>query len=232
MAAPRYALYVAPRAEDRLWQFGSSVLGYDAATGEDIEGLALTDLSAAERRCLTSEPRRYGFHATLKAPFRLAGDAATETLLLAAVEAFARKHPRLGPVPLSLARLGAFFALCPACRSQALHDLADSVVVAFDEFRAPPSESEVVRRRPELLSPRQRDHLERWGYPYIFEDFRFHMTLTGPTALAEQERIGAALSKAYRAAGAPPLVVDALVVFKQATTDSRFRIIQRYDLAD
>ena len=85
----RYALYLAPPADSELWRFGSRVIGRDAASGVDISGFALEGWSAPDWRAATQEPRRYGFHATLKAPFRLA-EACDEAALRGAVRRAAR----------------------------------------------------------------------------------------------------------------------------------------------
>uniref|UniRef100_UPI0025923DAA DUF1045 domain-containing protein n=1 Tax=uncultured Methylobacterium sp. TaxID=157278 RepID=UPI0025923DAA len=106
--APRYALYFTPKPGTDLARFGNAVLGYDNHSGVEVprpEGMA--DLAD-----VTDSPRRYGFHATLKAPMRLAPGTA-EADLLAAAETLAADHP---PVPVGLLRvatLGAFTALIP-----------------------------------------------------------------------------------------------------------------------
>ena len=55
---------------------------------------------------------------------------------------------------LTLARLGGFFALVPGTRTPALHALADDVVMAFDDFRAPATEAELARRNQAPLTRR------------------------------------------------------------------------------
>lgn len=74
MAHSRYAVYLTPPFGSDLWRFGSDVIGRDAATGLDQEGFAPEGHTAESWRRLTEEPRRYGFHATLIAPFRLRAD--------------------------------------------------------------------------------------------------------------------------------------------------------------
>lgn len=229
MTAPRYAIYVAPPPESRSWRLGCDLLGYDAATGEDVAGAPLAGLDAETWSALTAEPRRYGFHATLKAPFALAPGVG-EADLLAAVEAFAAARPPAAAGPLALATLGPFFALVPEGRPAALHDLADATVVAFDAFRAPLTPQDRARRRPEQLTARQLAHLDRWGYPYVFEEFRYHMTLAGPVGEEIAPRVGAALAEAWRPLADEPHVVDALVIFTQAHPTARFRAAQRFPL--
>ena len=89
--AMRYAIYYAPDPASALWLFGSSVLGYDARTGRNVPLLAPAGISLADWEMATTDPRRYGFHATLKAPFRLALGM-SEAALLDAVERSAETH--------------------------------------------------------------------------------------------------------------------------------------------
>jgi putative phosphonate metabolism protein len=226
--APRYAIYFAPPAETALWRFGSSVLGYDAATGEDTPFLIPPGFVEHEWRDLTAEPRRYGFHATLKAPFRLARGA-SEQDLTAALARFAKGRAAV-LADLSVTALGSFVALAPQGRPPELSDLADAAVDAFEPFRAPLSEAERLRRRPEALSPRQRELLERYGYPHVREQFRFHMTLTGPLgshadAVATRLR---ALAASHLAPG--PTLVNSIALVRQ-TPGARFRIVAARELS-
>ena len=219
---PRYALYVAPAPDSPLWRFGSGLIGYDAAPGENLpfpEGLP-SDWAA-----LTEEPRRYGFHATLKAPFHLA-EGRSEAELVEAAAALAAKQAGFDLPALTIALLGSFVALIPAAPSAALLDLAAACVRDLDPFRAPMSEADRARRLAAKLSERQAVHLERWGYPHVFEDFRFHMTLTGSLPEERREPIRATLAAAY-ARLAPGLRVDAVSVFRQDDRAGRFRVLAR-----
>jgi Protein of unknown function (DUF1045) len=177
----RYAIYYAPSPDTPLWQFGSSVLGYDAATGLDIPGFSLHGHTAAQWAELTKRPRTYGFHATLKAPFHLAaGDDAQLRQHLARFCA-ARTPFRLGPLAVTAIQDQpghGFVALTPAKFSPELIALERDVVVGFDPFRRAMTEDERHKRKPDTLSPRQRTYLDTYGYPFVLEEFRFHMTPT------------------------------------------------------
>ncbi|KMO35416.1 phosphonate metabolism protein [Methylobacterium tarhaniae] len=215
----RYALYFTPKPGSDLARFGNAVLGYDNHTGTEIprpDGLA--DLAG-----VTGSPRLYGFHATLKAPMRLAPDT-TGADLLEAAAALAADHPPVPVGPLRVATLGAFTALIPQAPPPELGLFAAECVAAFEPFRAPLTEAETARRKPERLSPRGRALLARWGYPHVFEEFRFHMTLTD--ALPEEARASwrERLAEAY-GAGAP-LRLDALSVLRQDGSGP-FRVLQR-----
>ena len=233
----RYALYLAPPPDSELYRFGARVIGRDARDGIETTDFAPEGWSVADWRAASAEPRRYGFHATLKAPFRLA-EGATAAELCAAIEGFAAE---VEPFPLgdlettSLAGAGGagFVALTPVAAAPGAARLADlerSVVLAFDAFRAPLSEAERARRKPERLTPRQRAYLERFGYPYVLEEFRLHFTLSGP--VENPAPLTAALAKAFRREVASPgLRIDALALFHQAGPEAPFRSFRRFALS-
>ena len=151
---------------------------------------------------MTSEPRRYGFHATIKAPFRLAEDASLSDLSAAlAALAHANRPFAAGPLAvsaLSLAEGAAFVALTPRAPSTEIAQLEERIVVGLDAFRAPLDESERARRDPARLTERQRETFERWGYPHALAEFRLHFTLTN--ALVEADRVVAALEREFERA--------------------------------
>lgn len=227
---PRYAIYYAPPTGSALDRFGAQLLGYDAFSGKDLafpDGILQT---TPDWRDLTRDPRKYGFHATLKAPLSLA-PGRTETDLLAACAAFAaapRKIPVIRPVVDSIS---GFIAVIPAEPPAELIKLAADCVSAFDCFRAPLTAEDRARRNPSQLTPRQRGHLDRWGYPYVMEDFRFHMTLTGRLDAERREPILAMLRNRFSATGLETLAIDSIAVFRQDDATSRFRIVGRYVLA-
>jgi len=229
----RYAIYLAPPPDTPLWRFGSRVLGYDAATGEDLEGFAPAGFDLAAWRAITARPRVYGFHATLKAPFRLAAGA-TAAELATAMEAFCAGRPAFDIGPLAVSALSeaggrGFAALTEARPSRHLAELELDAVRAFDRFRAPPTEAETRKRRPESLTPRQRESLERFGYPHVGPDYRFHMTLSGEVADVADiaDRLADAMANEI---GTAHLAAEALVLFEQADPDQRFRIAARFEL--
>jgi putative phosphonate metabolism protein len=227
--APRYAIYYAAPPDSALNRFGARLLGYDAFTDEELafpDGMAQ---AVPDWREITRDPRKYGFHATLKAPMVLA-DGKREAELLGACEAFARS-PR--PIPMItpvVNAIGDFIAVVPAQRSAELEQLAADAVGEFDRFRAPLSAEDRARRNPERLTPRQRDYLDRWGYPYVMEEFRFHMTLTGRLAAERRETILAILRQRFATLELSELAFDSIAVFRQQDATSRFRVVQRYKL--
>jgi putative phosphonate metabolism protein len=223
---PRYAVYLAPAPGSALWRFGSSVVGYDAASGTDMPPHPALPGERDLWRDLTAEPRRYGFHGTLKAPFGLA-EGLSEGDLLTEGEAFAAGRTRFALPRLEVALLGSFVALVPDPGSGALDALAGECVRAFDRLRAPLPAADRQSRLQAPLTDRQIRHLDAWGYPHVFEDFRFHMTLTGPLPPDRRESVRAALAGAY-AELAPGLAVDGISLFRQDDPAGRFRVLARF----
>ncbi|MDP3692482.1 DUF1045 domain-containing protein [Bradyrhizobium sp.] len=226
---PRYAIYYVPAPGSSLDRFGAHLLGYDAFSGKDLPFPDDTLKQVPDWRELTRDPRKYGFHATLKAPMFLA-DGKTETSLLSACEAFAatpRAIPVIRPV---VGSIEGFLAVIPAEPLPELVRLAADCVSEFDSLRAPLTEQDRGRRNPSQLTPAQREHLDRWGYPYVMDDFRFHMTLTGRLGAERREPVLAILADRFAVLDLPTLPIDRLAVFRQADAESRFRIINHWGL--
>jgi len=223
---PRYAIYFVPAADSDLYRFGSAMLGYDCYTGDELPHPDGVGVAPDDWRRLTEEPRRYGFHATLKAPFRLAA-AHREAELARALFDFAgaSRHATARIAP-QVQLLGSFTAIVPRETPASLSALADGCTTAFDRFRAPMPAGERARRTRAPLSERQLRHLDRWGYPYVFEDFRFHMTLTGPLPAERREAVPALLRDAFaRACGERAIAIDRVALFKQENEHARFRVL-------
>lgn len=223
----RYAIYYAPSADTPLWRKAAAWLGRDAYTGEARDRPALTALEGLDLDDLTADPRGYGFHATLKAPFELAAEASEAELLSAAQQFVARQSPFEAVIaPAALGRFLAFRLQDGEARMQALHE---TCVRAFEPFRAASSDADIARRRRAPLTPEQDARLLAWGYPYVLEDFRFHMTLTGQIRdEALRERVLAALREHF-AAETGPHRFDGVAVFRQADRTQAFDILQRFD---
>jgi len=214
---PRYAIYYVPAPSSDLDRFGAQLLGYDAFSGEDLpfpDGIAQF---APDWRELTRDPRKYGFHATLKAPLSLA-PGRTEADLVAACEAFAgtpRPIPAIEPV---VGSISGFIAVVPAQPSAGLEQLAADCTREFDCFRAPLTPEDRERRNPSALTARQRDYLDRWGYPYVMEDS------------ARREPVLAMLRERFSTIGLRTLAIDRIALFRQNDAQSRFRIVNHWQL--
>ena len=111
-------------------------------------------------------------------------------------DACARLAADCAPVTLPglvLTPLGRFLALTVPGDQSGLSRLAAACVRGVDAFRAPASDEELARRRMAGLSAEEDANLLRWGYPYVMERFRFHVTLTGRLSRAEVAEVTACL---------------------------------------
>lgn len=224
--ASRYAVYHLTSAPD-LAAFSAAWLGWDAETGHEPPPPDLPPLPLS-REVITEEARRYGFHATLKAPFRLA--PGTDPVRLdSAVAALAAKLAPVTLPRLSLSQIGRFLALTPDAPSSRLQDLAARCVQGLDSFRAPLTPEDIARRRPAGLTPRQRALLDQWGYPFVMEEFRFHMTLTGPLDSGPAAEVAAILAPRLLGFLPQPYVVDSICLLEEGP-DKRFRLLGRHPL--
>ena len=222
----RYALYSAPRPEEPLARFAAEWLGRDPAKDRSVPQPAVAGFTPASLAEITEDPRRYGFHGTLKPPFDLAAGMSLDQLLADAA-AFAAARPPVDLPGLHLKAIGGFLALVPYA-NPALDRLAADCVREFDRFRAPPEAADLARRRQARLSPRQDELLVRWGYPYVMEEFRFHLTLTGSLESAERDRVQRALQPLVAPLCAASHQVRDLVIFVQDSRDRPFRVLKRF----
>ncbi len=211
----RYAVYFSPEVQSPWWAFGARWIGRDEQKDIALRRAAPCSLPDAALEHITAEPRRYGFHATLKAPFRLA-ERLGETDLLSSTHALARRLEPLPLGPVHLKELDDFLALVPDTAPPGLERLAQSCVAELDSLRAPMSEAEIQRRNPDKLDARGRELLALYGYPHVLERFRFHMTLTGPVTALEARLVTLALAPdVSRLNAESPLVLDRLCIFRE-----------------
>lgn len=222
----RYAICFAPAFDSPWWEFGCRWLGRDPVTGQR---LALPDFAGQlpDWEAITEAPRRYGFHGTLKAPFVLAPESSERELYaVARVVAGSRKPFRLPPLRVEC--LSDFVALRPSHASVTLELLAEECVIHFDRCRAPLSEEERERWREAGLTSWQEKLFTRWGYPYVFDQYRFHMTLTGPLPESRRQSIVDLLQPLIEPLNAAPPWVDAICVFHQLQEGAPFRVAARF----
>lgn len=221
MTYSRFAIYYLP-PDGPLADFGARWLGWDIARGCAVPQPHLPGLDD-----ITMTPRKYGFHGTLKPPFHLAEGRDLDDL----VEACTTLAAELAPgecAGLNLARIGGFLALTPRGNTEDLQRIAAAWVRDLDEFRAPPSAAELMRRRRASLTPRQEALLGAWGYPYVMEEFRFHLTLS---ARLESGQAAAWFETLHHTL--PPLPAPfALeqIALCGEPKDGRFELIHRYTL--
>ena len=231
MAGARYAVYFAPGAGSGLELVCASVLGRCARTGKELAQPVLPGVEPQRLAELTASPRRYGLHGTLKPPFFLA-EGMTEAGLLDAVAGLAAVRPAFELPPLRLESLGSFLALIPSAPCPELDALARACVTELDPFRRPPSAEELARRRARGLTAGQDRLLERWGYPYVLDEFRFHLTLTGKIHDPDERRtVQAALTALLAPVLQSPVRVEDIHVFRQPTPNAPFAVLAALPLA-
>lgn len=216
----RFAIYYAPPTSSGLWQRAARWLGRDAATGnvpnDGIAGIASETLTA-----ITPSATRYGFHATLKAPFALAPGKTREELETE-LQAFSLRHGRVSLGPLELRLLDGFLALTAVVQSPELTEFAGKVVAQFDTFRAPMSADERQRRLKSDLTAYQIGLMDHYGYPYVMDQFLFHMTLTDRMDVRMQETVVAAAAEWFAPALETPMVLDRLSLYYEPEAGGPF----------
>jgi len=226
----RYAIYFMPPPQSSLWAFGCRAIGYDAYSRRSCALPAHPAYDDPRAREWVREPARYGFHATLKAPFELRAGTSEDDLLSAA-RAFAATHQAVAVDRLVVSTVSdRFLALTEDQPNPALAALADDCVRAFEPFRAPLNAADLLRRLERPMSDRRRANLDRWGYHLVFEDFRFHMTLTGAVEADTLPRLAAALAALYLAVDSRPLAVDGIAIFRQPSREGQFHVLERFAL--
>ena len=224
MKFDRYAIYYTPQGA--LAEAGAAWLGWDLARGRAVAHPEVAGLDVA---ALTETPRKYGLHATVKPPFVLAEGTTADGVLTE----FKTLCKRLAPVTLdglALTPLGRFLALTPEGDTAALNAIAAEVVRGLDTFRAPPTEADLARRRQANLTPEQEANLSQWGYPYVMEAFRFHITLTGKLPKGDLPQVTAALAPYITPHLPQPFVLDSLTLVGQAE-DGMFHEVHRAALS-
>jgi putative phosphonate metabolism protein len=226
---PRYAIYHAPARGSALDRFGAELLGHDAWTGAALPFPTQIVEQIPDWQELSADPRKYGFHATLKAPMALADDK-TEVELVAACADFVKEARAIALITPIVDSISGFIAIVPQRRSSELEQLAADCVRAFDGFRAPLTPEDRTRRNPAKLSPRQVEYLDRWGYPYVMEEFRFHMTLTGRLGDIRRKSVLAMLRERFARLELETLAVDRLALFRQDDAKARFTIVGDWPL--
>ena len=222
----RHALYFLPPKGSGLEEFGVSWLGWSITEGRVVAHPQIADLPIAS---ITKRPRRYGFHGTLKAPFRLA-DGVRESDLITEATALVSSIPAFEMPALHVTSLGSFLAFVPQELSAELQHLASSLVQELDILRAPLSDAELARQRRVGLTPAQEILLKKWGYPYVMDEFRFHLTLSGRLQTEELKSIKSMLQTQTSHLTGSPVQVDDVGLVGEAE-DGRFHLIRRLPLA-
>ena len=229
----RHAAYFAPEPGSLAWDLGSQWLGRCARTGQQLSQPLPVGWDTLGFAQVTQEPRRYGWHATLKAPFVLAQDR-THADIDAGFFGVSTKAGGPFRLPLKLTRMGHFLALVPQESCPPLQVLAQACVRELHDCAAPLPPSEMERRSRHGLTSRQAEMLALWGYPYVMDDFAFHMTLTGSLEGLPEARVAQLMDHAQ--SWFAPLLrdgigIDAVSWFAEDTPGADFRWVQRFGFA-
>lgn len=219
----RYAVYYTPEPSSPLHKLGSSWLGRDAYTNSELK-------HPDERLAgYTMDACRYGFHGTLKPPFRMK-DSVSFATFEAALGKLANQHESFLLGPLELRMMDGYLALVPAGESVALSHLAMDCVQQLDDFRSPAGEAELRKRRAVGLTDMQDALLQRWGYPYVMEEFRFHMTLTSRLTDEDAEWLLPLAQTHFAAVLSRPLSIDAITLLVEPDDGADFIVRDRHPL--
>ncbi len=219
----RYAIFYTPT--DLLADFGASWLGWDSVRGCAARHPQITGIDV---EAVTQTPRKYGLHGTLKAPFRLA-EGRNLAQLRDAAHGFSAGQAAFDIGPLGLRYDSGFVALRPVIQCPQLQDFAAAAVKTLDGFRAPMSDTDIARRRAATLTARQDQQMLDWGYPFIFEDFNFHLTLSGQLSAQAAEHVMRLLAPHLENIIPDPFTIDAITLMGQDGA-GMFHQIHRYAL--
>ena len=177
--AYRYAIYYAPEASSEWWAAGSHWLGRCALTGRKLAQTVIDGVAPEHFHTYTQDPRRYGWHATLKAPFVLAPGESLSSLITA-LRSIASQHAAFAMPRLQVSTDGGFLALRPTVHHPRIHSTADACVTGLQALAQALTAEDLARRRQKRLTARQERYLQAWSYPWVLYEFQFHMSLTGP----------------------------------------------------
>ncbi|MFK7891755.1 MAG: DUF1045 domain-containing protein [Granulosicoccus sp.] len=225
----RYAIYFCPGDQSPLSRYGRQVLGRNAQKTERKPGSSSGFSDSSRWEELTRKPAHYGFHATLKAPFEIAATKQPEALEQACRD-LASEHSAIPLTGLAPRLLNGFAALTLEADPLLLQELARCCVEKLELWRAPLSQYDIDRRRNSNLSARQLQQLTQFGYPYIFDDFKFHMTLSSQLTDQDQDYVNW-LSTQYKQLVLSDPVLDRIALFAQSTRDSPFFRINEFCFA-
>ena len=224
--SPRYAIYAVPDHES-LFQRASRWLGWDCVAAEALHPPSdqeLANPAGLDIGNVSATPRKYGFHGTIKPPFSLA-EGIDETMFSKQAQNIATSLEPIVLEALEIKALGGFLALVPRAASMKLNDLAAGFVAGLDHCRRPAGPAELARRRAAGLTSQQEEMLATWGYPYVMDEFRFHLTLTGRL---DEDNLATArdmLSEWIGPVVPTPFRIERMAFVKEGD-DGRFRVVR------
>ena len=224
----RYAIYFSPYPDTFLDKVGSRWLGWNPKKGKITNHSKIKNPKFVDLKSITEKARIYGLHGTLKAPFVLKEKYSYKDLI-SDVELISKRHRKFIIRNLVLKKLGSFYALVPERSTKALKSLADDCVSSLDKFRKPPSSTELEKRRSNGLDFQEEVNLKKWGYPYVFNKYKFHITLTGEIRLGEEKNIRETIELNFQKVIGYPLPFLDICLFGQRD-DRYFCELKRFSL--
>ena len=179
----RVAIYFLPKKNSSLENFGKNLLGRDINKKKKISltrrqkyfinrGFTYFD----ELKDYCEQPAKYGFHATLKAPFRLKRNVKTKNFY-DVISHIAAQHSRFKIKGLKIVYSKKFTLITSRKPNKLLINLENDLVKHLDTFRAELNKTEIKKRIPDSLTFKQNKYLKEWGYPFVLDQYKFHMTL-------------------------------------------------------
>ncbi len=226
----RYAIYYAPAVGSALMHYGNGWLGFDPETGFKVNIPVKKEIVECRIDKYISSPRRYGFHGTLKPPFSLSKRHDIYELDLALQSLAGRLKPAISG-PLVLKKIGRFICLAPTGDCHEIEHIAASTVKELDRFRGPQSEALLAKRRAAGLSAKQEAYLQRYGYPYVLDEFRFHLTLTNSLADEDLNMIFPLLEGLMEEVCREDFWIRELCLFADPGDNKPFQLLKRYPLS-
>jgi hypothetical protein len=223
----RYAVYFCPSSNSKWGSAGSTWLGRDVDADKLLEQVSITGLSSQTVKDVTHAPRRYGWHATLKAPFELVAETSLEELS-DSVSRIARDFEPFVLPPMQIRALDGFLACTPSEESRNVHRLANRLTMELQVHANPLTPSQIERRRASPLTNRQEQLMLCWGYPHVLDAFRFHFSLTDSLAQCSVQTISLVRQAAERHFPlSKPLLFDALSLVAESAPGADFAIVKR-----
>lgn len=217
----RYAIYYAPPVDSDLWRLATQWVGRDAAANADLDMPTEIGIDREQLISLTTAPRRYGIHATLKPPMHLKAGC-DYAMLVERVSTFCAQQSPVSAGLLQPTLIDGFLALVPVTQSQTLTHFASECVTAFDGLRAPMDTATRAKRIAADLTPRQVELLDAYGYPYIFEFFRMHLTLSNRLEADMHDTLLAAARSWFQPALRAPVIINGLSIYEEAEAGAPF----------
>ncbi len=223
----RYAIYYVPSENSELDLFGKCWLGWDPYKGEETTKSDLSKLPSFKKfSSLVLTPKQYGFHGTIKAPFKLKNEYTYNDLENKVREISKQIHSFYFD-QLIIEKLGNFIGLIPT-NNLKVNAVSNKFVEELDYLRDELSESEIKKRKPHKLTSNQKQMLFKWGYPYVFDEFKFHLTLTSKLNVVEIDDVFRSLQNILKQVNLNKISFNNICIFGQKS-DEKFYFVQRFN---